>query len=168
MDMTIPAAIASLTAAAAGVLYISGSEEREKKRQYAEYEKEAIAREEERDRKAYIEPKEYWTEEELKQYDGTQDEDGDGPILFAADGKVFNVYKGRHFYGPGAEYHLFAGRDATRLLAKGKLEEETEEEKKQKLSIAERAALQGWMWTFQSKYMVVGELEGFDKNSTEM
>jgi len=55
-------------------------------------------------------------------------DDDDGPILFTADGIVFNVYKGRNFYGPYGEYSIFAGRDATRLLARGKLEEETEED----------------------------------------
>ena len=62
---------------------------------------------EERARKAYIEPKELWTEAELAEYNGTKDIDG--PILLAADGLVFNVYKGRNFYGPGGEYAIFAG-----------------------------------------------------------
>lgn len=61
---------------------------------------------------------------------------------------------------------MFAGRDATRLLAKGKLEEETDEERKKPLNMAERATLQGWMWTFESKYEVVGKLDGFDPKST--
>jgi len=74
--------------------------------------------------------------------------------------------QGRNFYLPGSEYHLFAGRDATRLLAKGKLEEETEDERAKPLNMAERAALQGWMWTFQTKYEVVGEIDGFDPKST--
>ena len=33
-------------------------------------------------------------------------------------------------------------------------------------NMAERAALQGWMWTFQTKYEVVGEIDGFDPKST--
>jgi membrane-associated progesterone receptor component len=156
--------IAAFTIAGAGLVYIAGSEDRQKKKQYSEYEVKSKAIEVERKRKAYIAPKDYWVEEELKQYDGNQDPDG--PILFAADGKVFNVYKGRHFYGPGGEYHLFAGRDATRLLAKSKLEEETDEEKTKKLNMGERAALKGWLWTFEGKYDVVGELEGFDESST--
>jgi len=156
--------IAAFTIAGGGFAYFSGSEDRQKKKQYSEYEAKCKAMEEERTRKAYIAPKDYWVEEELKQYDGNQDPDG--PILMAADGKVFNVYKGRHFYGPGCEYHLFAGRDATRLLAKGKLEEETDEEKAKKLNMGERATLKGWLWTFEGKYAVVGELKGFDENST--
>jgi|EP00979_Chaetoceros_neogracilis_P010995 membrane-associated progesterone receptor component len=164
MEVNLPMSIAAIAAASAGIAYIAGSEGREKKNQYAEYEARSKAIAEERKRKAFIEPKDYWEEEELKQYDGSQDPDG--PILMAADGIVFNVYKGRHFYGPGCEYHVFAGRNATRLLAKSKLEEETEEEKAQKLNMAERATLKGWLWTFDGKYEVVGKLKGFDEEST--
>lgn len=54
------------------------------------------------------------------------------------------------------------------LLAKTRLEEETDEERAKPLTMAERAALAGWMWTMESKYEVVGKLEGFDPNSTKM
>ena len=83
---------------------------------------------------------------------------------------IHDVYqtknKGRNFYAPGGEYHIFAGRDATRLLAKTIVEEETEEQLAKPLNMAERAALQGWMWTFDSKYEVVGKLKDFDPKST--
>ena len=111
--------------------------------------------------------KEYWDEAELAAYDGTQD-DEQGPILLAADGLVFNVYKGRNFYGPGGEYHLFAGRDATRFLAKTIVEEETAEQASQPLTMAERASLAAWMFTIKSKYEVVGKLRGFDPTTTSM
>jgi hypothetical protein len=86
---------------------------------------------------AYIEPRETWTEAELLQFDGTTD-DVTGPLLFAASGTVFNVWKGRHLYGPGCEYHIFAGRDATRLLAKSKLEEKRHSKKGRFLSALPR------------------------------
>eukprot|EP00980_Cylindrotheca_fusiformis_P002043 scaffold449_cov138-Cylindrotheca_fusiformis.AAC.19 len=150
----------------AGWLYFDGADDRarrslreEENARYEQYQAE-------RAKKAYVEPKEYWTVDELAKYDGTQDEDG--PILFAADGIVFNVWKGRNFYGPGGEYHIFAGRDATRLLARTKVDEETEEEARKPLSIGERAALAGWMFTFKGKYDVVGKLEGFDPSTTAM
>ncbi|CAL1166357.1 unnamed protein product [Cladocopium goreaui] len=110
-----------------------------------------------------------WTAEELKRYDGAMDEEmifipkhhpsGDGPILVGCDGLVFNVWRSSHFYAPGCEYHILAGRDAARLLAKNKLEEETEEEAKQELSLAERASLQAWLLKFKSKHEVVGTLD---------
>ncbi|GFH60146.1 hypothetical protein CTEN210_16622 [Chaetoceros tenuissimus] len=149
-------------------LYIDGYDARERNRQNKEYEAQVKAIEEERARLAYIKPKDYWTEDELKQYDGSLENDPEqnGPILMAANGKVFNVYKGRNFYGPGGEYQNFAGRDATRLLAKTQVEEESEEEMKKPLNMGQRATLQGWMWTLESKYDIVGELEGFDSDTT--
>mmetsp|Transcript_11209 Transcript_11209/g.12838 ORF Transcript_11209/g.12838 Transcript_11209/m.12838 type:complete len:208 (-) Transcript_11209:200-823(-) len=147
-----------------GALWLSGSEERAKQAQYAEWEAQNEARLAELARLAYIEPKEEWTEEELRAYDGT--EDPNGPILLAADGLVYNVWKGRNFYGPGGEYATFAGRDATRLLAKFRTEEEDEESLKNPLTAAERATLQAYIYTFRDKYEVVGKLKGFDPSAT--
>ena len=70
--------------------------------------------------------------------------------------------------GPGGEYHIFAGRDATRLLARTIVEEETPEDAAKPLNMGERAALAGWMFTIKNKYEVVGQLEGFDPNTTSM
>lgn len=39
---------------------------------------------------------------ELRQFDGTQ---SDGRVLVAVNGKIFDVTKGKRFYGPGT-YHL--------------------------------------------------------------
>lgn len=39
-----------------------------------------------------------FTIQELREFDGTKN---DGRILVAINGKVFDVTKGRHFYGPG-------------------------------------------------------------------
>mmetsp|Transcript_27783 Transcript_27783/g.39054 ORF Transcript_27783/g.39054 Transcript_27783/m.39054 type:complete len:223 (-) Transcript_27783:126-794(-) len=160
---------AGVVGTAAAAWWKSGSEERERQQKYAEIESRNEALREERAKLAYIEPRDggegLWSEAELAQYDGT---DETGPLLFAADGYIFNVWKGRHFYGPGCEYHIFAGRDATRLLAKSKLEEETPEELKKPLNIAERAALAGWIYTFKTKYDIVGRLEGYDPKSTAM
>lgn len=108
-------------------------------------------------KRAYIARREEpWTEEELSAFDGSQDPDG--PILIAVDGIVLNVWKGRQFYLPGCEYHIFAGRDATRLLARGILEEETPEEAMLPLNLGEQASLQTWKFTLTSKYEAVGTL----------
>lgn len=172
---------AGLTAAFGAWLYVDGADDRARnsirQKENARYE----AYQAEKARKAYIEPKEYWTLDELAKYNGfppDQKRDLDvndenvlnykGPILLAADGLVFNVWKGRNFYGPGGEYHLFAGRDATRLLAKTIVREETEEEACKPLTIGEKAALAGWMFTLKNKYEVVGKLKDFDPSSTAM
>lgn len=152
-----PALIAGTVAiAGAAALYLGGSEERHRKAQYSEYEAKEREIQEKRANLAYIEPRDIWKEEELAQYNGR---DPDGPILLGVDGTVFNVWKGRNFYGPAGEYHVMAGRDATRLLAKNSLEEESEEDAKKPLSIAEKATLEGWYWIFKGKYQVVGRLE---------
>lgn len=163
IDTTTVATIAAVAIVGGGGIWLGGADERAQKARYAEWDVTNKATVAERERLAYIEPKEFWTEEELSPYDGS---DETGPLLFAADGAVFNVWKGRHFYGPGCEYHIFAGRDATRLLARQKLEEETEGEVKVGLNVAEKATLQGWIYTFKSKYEVVGKLEGFDPKTT--
>lgn len=162
-----PELVAAAVVAVGGgaFLWQSGSEQRARRARYAEYEAKSEADRQERARLAYIAPRETWTETELAEFNGM---DETGPLLFAADGLVFNVWKGRHFYGPGCQYHVFAGRDATRLLAKTKLEEETPEELMIPLSIGERAALAGWIWTFKSKYEIVGKLEGFNSKDTSM
>jgi len=160
------AASLGVIAAGGALLYLSGSEDRARKQQRLENEARYEEWQAERARKARVEPREYWKESELKQYDGAQSEDG--PILLAADGLVFNVYKGRNFYGPGGEYHLFAGRDATRFLAKTIVEEESPEEAAKPLTMGERASLAGWMFTIKGKYEVVGKLEGFDPDTTSM
>ena len=81
----------------------------------------------------------------LRRYDGAADPDG--PLLIAVDGKVYNCWKGRHFYLPGAEYAIFAGRDATRLLARSLLEEEPDEQAARPITTAEKAALTRTIWT---------------------
>ncbi|XP_069953528.1 membrane-associated progesterone receptor component 1 [Cherax quadricarinatus] len=54
------------------------------------------------------------TLEQLKQYDGTGEH---GRVCMAVNGKIFDVTRGKNFYGPGGPYAAFAGHDATRALA---------------------------------------------------
>lgn len=105
---------------------------------------------------AYVRPRDAWREEELKRFDGSQSPDG--PILLAADGVVYNVSPARGFYGPGGEYSIMAGRDASRFLGKNSVKEETDEERAVPLNVAERASLSAWAFSFKSKYDVVGRL----------
>jgi membrane-associated progesterone receptor component len=140
--------------------WMSGADDRAKQVSYAKREAKERAYQEERERHAYIEPREVWREEDLQAYDGGRNETG--PILLAVKGDVFNVWKGRNFYGKGGEYHIMAGRDATRFLAKNRLEEESDEEKSVDLNIAERANLEAWYWTIKNKYQLVGSLDGYD------
>jgi predicted heme/steroid binding protein len=56
------------------------------------------------------------TPEELALYNGT---DKVKPIYLAINGTIFDVSEGRHSYGPGGGYSVFAGRDATRAFVTG-------------------------------------------------
>ncbi|GLT67647.1 hypothetical protein SLA2020_399390 [Shorea laevis] len=55
------------------------------------------------------------TPQQLSQYNGT---DPSKPIYVAVKGRIFDVTNGKSFYGPGGPYALFAGKDASRALAK--------------------------------------------------
>ncbi|CAJ1934950.1 unnamed protein product [Cylindrotheca closterium] len=172
-----------LTAAFGAWLYIDGADDRARSSIREEENARYEAYQATKAQKAYVEPKDYWTLDELAEYNGfphvhkktdaddNNDEyalDYEGPILLAADGLVFNVWKGRNFYGPGGEYHIFAGRDATRLLAKTIVREETADEASKPLNIGERASLAAWMFTLKNKYDIVGKLKDFDPSSTAM
>ena len=85
-----------------------------------------------------------FTREELKAFKGYQEiPDGrvNAPIYLAINGKVLDVsFGGVEMYGKGGPYHIFAGIDASRALAKMSFEQEdvesvdlsdlTEEQKK--------------------------------------
>lgn len=82
-------------------------------------------------RQSFLTKNNEFTLSELKQYDGT---DPTKPILIAIKGiikffiilyiyiwkgKVYDVSSKESFYGPNGPYHTFAGKDASRALAKG-------------------------------------------------
>lgn len=54
-----------------------------------------------------------FTIQELREFDGTK---GDGRILVAINGKVFDVTKGKHFYGPGMIIHILYGLKPSSLV----------------------------------------------------
>ncbi|KAM4723832.1 neudesin [Anableps anableps] len=60
-------------------------------------------------------PVRLFTEEELQRYDGS--EEGQ-PIYMAIKGVVFDVSKGKEFYGKDAPYNALVGKDSTRAVAK--------------------------------------------------
>ena len=57
---------------------------------------------------------------ELAKFNGS---DPYRPLLLAVRGRVFDVTPGRAFYGPGAGYSVFAGREVARALAKVAVDE---------------------------------------------
>merc|ERR550525_410661 len=100
-----------------------------------------------------LEPR-VWHLEELKEFDG---KDENKPILIGVDGEVYNVWRGRDFYGSQGAYNAFAGGDATRLLAKYIVDKA--EDDGQPLNSMEIDQLNSWKELFRYKYDNVGTLE---------
>lgn len=104
-----------------------------------------------------------YTPLELHPFNGKQD-NGNGRILMAVSGNVYDVTRGRSFYGPGGPYGNFAGRDASRGLAKGSFEEdmltdiEKPIDKLEDLTRDEWESLREWESHFSGKYLLVGKL----------
>ena len=96
-----------------------------------------------------------FTLEQLKQYDGS---DPPKPIYVAVKGRVFDVTAGKSFYGPGGSYCMFAGKDASRALAKMSKNEEDVIGSLDGLTEKEIQTLDDWEKKFEAKYPVVGSL----------
>ncbi|CAN8254869.1 unnamed protein product [Cochlearia groenlandica] len=96
------------------------------------------------------------TEDELKQYDGS---DLKKPLLMAIKGQIYDVSQSRMFYGPGGPYALFAGKDASRALAKMSFEDNDLTGDISGLGPFELEALQDWEYKFMSKYVKVGTIQ---------
>ncbi|KAL9233938.1 hypothetical protein vseg_008870 [Gypsophila vaccaria] len=95
------------------------------------------------------------TLEQLKQYDGS---DPSKPIYVAIKGQIFDVTTGLSFYGPGGPYSMFAGKDASRALAKMSKDENDVVASLDGLSDKELGVLADWETKFQAKYPVVGRV----------
>ncbi|KAI3712547.1 hypothetical protein L1987_71105 [Smallanthus sonchifolius] len=96
------------------------------------------------------------SEEDLKAYDGN---DPQKPLLMAIKGQIYDVSQSRMFYGPGGPYALFAGKDASRALAKMSFEEKDLNGDLTGLGAFELDALQDWEYKFMSKYVKVGSIK---------
>ncbi|KAM0881817.1 hypothetical protein ACQ4PT_032708 [Festuca glaucescens] len=95
-------------------------------------------------------------EEDLRQYDGS---DPKKPLLMAIKGQIYDVTQSRMFYGPGGPYALFAGKDASRALAKMSFEPQDLNGDLTGLGPFEIDALQDWEYKFMSKYVKVGTIK---------
>lgn len=73
-------------------------------------------------------------------------------------GPVLNPSR-RMFYGPGGPYALFAGKDASRALAKMSFEDKDLTGDISGLGPFELEALQDWEYKFMSKYVKVGTIK---------
>ncbi|WOL08618.1 putative steroid-binding protein 3 [Canna indica] len=95
------------------------------------------------------------TVQQLRGFDGS---DASKPIYVAVRGAIYDVSSGKGFYGPGGPYAIFAGREASRALAKMSKEEEDVCGNLGGLSDKELGVLADWEKKFQAKYPIVGRL----------
>ncbi|CAO3607512.1 unnamed protein product [Cunninghamella blakesleeana] len=104
-----------------------------------------------------------YTPIELLPYDGTNKEVKER-ILMGVNGSVFDVSRGRSFYGPDGPYANFGGRDASRGLAKHSFDSDMLSDpngpidKLEDLKAEEWEALREWEQHFATKYLLVGKL----------
>ncbi|KAF8197053.1 cytochrome b5-like heme/steroid binding domain-containing protein [Pholiota molesta] len=85
-------------------------------------------------------------------------------ILLAINGTVFDVTAGRNFYGPDGMYGNFAGRDASRGMAKQSFDidmltpVDQPLDKLDDLKQDEIDNMKGWIDHFSNKYIICGKL----------
>jgi len=96
------------------------------------------------------------TLKELRQHDGSQP---DGRILVAVNNKIFDVTRGKRFYGPGGPYSSFAGHDASRALAMFQTDLVKEEyDDLSDLNSVQMESIREWEAQLADKYDFVGKL----------
>ncbi|XP_024124788.1 neudesin [Oryzias melastigma] len=99
-------------------------------------------------------PVRLFTEEELRQYDGSEEH---RPIYMAVKGVVFDVTKGKEFYGKNAPYNALTGKDSSRAVAKMSLNPEDLTSDTTGLTEEQLQSLQNiFEGTYKAKYPIVG------------
>jgi len=110
-------------------------------------------------------PPRNFTTKQLRDFDGTKkgdDDDEEKSVYLSLNGVVFDVSRGREFYGPGGPYELFAGRECGAALAKMSFDETYLDDMAacDKLSFGEKDELENWMAKFEHyrAYPIKGRL----------
>ncbi|KIL57771.1 hypothetical protein M378DRAFT_194181 [Amanita muscaria Koide BX008] len=104
-----------------------------------------------------------FTPQTLAKYDGTEKAPG-ARILLAINGTVFDVTAGRNFYGPDGMYGNFAGRDASRGMARQSFDLDVLTpidqplDKLTDLKSDELDNMKAWYDHFSNKYIICGKL----------
>jgi membrane-associated progesterone receptor component len=103
------------------------------------------------------EPPKDFTVAQLRDFDGTKGK----PIYVSLSLEVYDVSSGRDFYGEGSGYHCFAGREASRAMAKLSFDEEDlANHDISDLGPFEKSVLDDWIQKFKhfKCYPIVGKV----------
>ncbi|XP_060939070.1 neudesin [Limanda limanda] len=104
--------------------------------------------------KSATKPVRLFTEEELRRYDGSEEAQ---PVYMAVKGVVFDVTRGKEFYGKDAPYNALVGKDSTRAVAKMSLDPADLTSDTSGLSEEQLTSLDSvFEGTYKSKYPIVG------------
>jgi len=99
-----------------------------------------------------------FTMEELKLYNGS---DPELPLYLAIIGEVFDVTRGKQYYGPGGGYSFFAGTDGTRAFVTGEFNETGLIPSVEGLPVNQVHDIQGWRDFYHKDYNYKGKLIGY-------
>lgn len=98
-----------------------------------------------------------FTEKQLRSYTG---EIQNNDLYLVILGNVFDVTKGKRFYGPGEHYHSFLGRDASRAFITGDYTENGLTDHVLDLNYQELKGLKDWLEFYKREYTYKGKLIG--------
>eukprot|EP00092_Neocalanus_flemingeri_P000724 GFUD01000768.1.p1 GENE.GFUD01000768.1~~GFUD01000768.1.p1 ORF type:complete len:343 (-),score=140.41 GFUD01000768.1:115-1143(-) len=93
----------------------------------------------------------------LAKFDGSEGSPG---LYLAMLGVVYDVSKGKEYYGPGGGYSFFAGKDASRAFVSGQFDEEGLVSDVSGLTSADYMGLEEWASFYEKDYVRVGLVEG--------
>jgi predicted heme/steroid binding protein len=104
-----------------------------------------------------------WFKLSLKDLSHYTGEDENLPILIGIKGRVYDVTRGKAYYGPAGGYHFFAGRDGTRSFSTGcfdprKEECTTKSHVYDDLNENQKKDIDGWVSFYDEKYDYIGDV----------
>ncbi|KAJ1510708.1 hypothetical protein HMI56_006209 [Coelomomyces lativittatus] len=106
------------------------------------------------------EVEEYLSLEELSKYDNSNT---NLPVYLAIKGTIFDVTSNREAYPYNSGYGIFAGKDASRALAKSSLKEEDCVPEWTDLTPEQIKVLDDWHNFYKKKYPIVGQVRDIPK-----
>merc|ERR1711971_701773 len=104
-----------------------------------------------------------FTEEEVSKFNAA---DESLPIYLVIVGEVFDVTRGKVYYGKEGGYHAFAGKDGSRAFITGEFNDDGSIPSIEGLKLSQISGIEGWREFYHNDYTYLGKLIGWywDKN----